>query len=98
MPLELISHYFETVTGEIVKLISFDTSVKEIELLNAITKPLTKKIVQLDKTTLDLIAKNQTKGGETLLKHICTKTIIVELDENGLNTTITNLKKCKLMQ
>ena len=77
LPIELATRYSEEVSNAIVKQISFDSSIKEPELLNAITKPLTSRIVQLDRSVLDLIAKNQTKGNETLIKHICKKTNIV---------------------
>ena len=96
LPLELVTHYFEVVSEKIIKLINFDTSIKEPELLNALTKPLTKKIIQLDKNTLDLIAKNQTKGGETLIKHICMKKSVYEVDELEVNISSTVVEKCKL--
>ena len=89
-----MSRYSETVSGDIVKLINFDTSIKEPELLNAITKPLTNKIIQLDRSVLDLIAKNETKGGETLIKHVCKKTNIITVDSMGANTTTTLIQKC----
>ena len=63
LPLELVSRYSETISGAIVKTIEYDSSVKEPELLTAITKPLTQKIVQLDKVVLELIAQNKTQGG-----------------------------------
>jgi sodium-dependent phosphate cotransporter len=64
LPLELISHYSEIISGAIVRTVEYDSSVKEPELLTAITKPLTQKIVQLDKVVLDLLAQNKTKGGK----------------------------------
>ena len=94
LPLELVSRYTEIVSGEIVKIIKIDPTIKEPELLNAITKPLTNKIIQLDRTTLDAVAKNSTKGGETLIKHICKKTNYNMTDENGLNLTKTIVETC----
>jgi sodium-dependent phosphate cotransporter len=64
LPLELISHYSEIISGAILRTVEYDSSVKEPELLTAITKPLTQKIVQLDKVVLDLLAQNKTKGGK----------------------------------
>ena len=116
LPLELISHYSEIISGAIVRTVEYDISVKEPELLTAITKPLTQKIVQLDKVVLDLLAQNKTKGGkwkmlqlltlntlkviffkgETLLKHVCKKTVIFTIDENGVNSSKTLIEKCNL--
>ena len=88
-----MSRYSEIVSRAIVEQIKIDPSIQEPELLNAITKPLTTKILQLDRNTLDLIAKNETKGGETLIKHICKKTNVFSVE---LNTTTTVIQKCKL--
>jgi sodium-dependent phosphate cotransporter len=95
LPLELVSRFSEVLSGEIVSLIKLDASLKEPEMLNAITKPLTTKIIQLDKSVLDLIAKNQSTGNETLIKHICSKTKINITDEFNVTTTTEVLKKCK---
>ena len=87
LPLELATHYTEIVSGEIIKLINFETSVTEPEFLSAITKPLTNKIIQVDKDVLTQIAKNLTFGNETLIKHFC---------EIKINSTYTIVEKCKL--
>jgi hypothetical protein len=34
--------------------------------------------------------------GETLLKHVCKKTVIFTIDENGVNSSKTLIEKCNL--
>ena len=65
-------------------MINFETSVTEPEFLSAITKPLTNKIIQVDKDVLTQIAKNLTFGNETLIKHFC---------EIKINSTYTIVEK-----
>lgn len=72
LPIEILTKYLEVVSSIIVKaLIAQEISAKEPELLNAITKPLTSKIIQLDKVVLELIAQGNTTGDEKLMKHDC---------------------------
>ena len=70
LPIELATGYTEKLSLEIVKTINFDSSVKEPEFLNAITKPLTQKIIRLDKNVLTLIAtSNDSEIDLPLIKH-----------------------------
>ena len=70
LPIEIATRFLEKLSEIIVQaLISNEISAKEPELLNAITKPLTSKIVQLDKKVLELIAQGNATGDEKLLKH-----------------------------
>ena len=72
LPLEIVTKYLERLSGAIVNaIIAKEITAKEPELLNAITKPLTSKIVQLDKAVLELIALGNSTGDEKLLKHKC---------------------------
>ena len=70
LPIELATGYTEILSQEIVKTINFDSSVKEPEFLNAITKPLTQKIIQLDKNVFTQIAtSNDSDTNLALIKH-----------------------------
>ena len=86
----------EELSKEIVKSINLGSNFTEPELLNAITKPLTNKIIQLDKAVLDRIAQNKTIPGDTLIKHVCKKTTIYYLNESGFNLSYTKIEKCNL--
>lgn len=78
LPLEVVSGYLNVVSDAIVNGAIGDkntTDVKEPELLNTITKPLTKLILQIDKKVLNKVATYT--GNDTfnkpLLKHNCNK-------------------------
>lgn len=88
LPLELATRYLERVSGELVKpLIKNNVTANEVEILNAITKPLTHLVIQIDSNKLDLIAQNLSFGNESLRQLICRKKL-----KNG---TIADVE-CKL--
>lgn len=74
LPVEMAFGYLESITGLLVQPIKHgNPNAKEPEMLNAITKPLTDAIVQIDKSVLDAIATNSTYGNDnvSLLKRKC---------------------------
>ena len=73
LPLEAASGYLYQLTGAIVDSydLKTDKSQKK-DLLKTITKPLTDKIVQIDKKQIELIAKKDITAGQAkLLKQTC---------------------------
>ena len=61
LPVEMATNYLEIVSGLLVNpLKNHNPNAKEPEMLNAITKPLTNAIIQIEKSVLDKIATNQT--------------------------------------
>ncbi len=76
LPIELLFHPLEKISGLLVEPIKTNKpNAKEPELLNAITKPLTDAIIQIDKNVLDKIATNQTSDNISLINRNCSKTI-----------------------
>ena len=76
LPLEVAVGYLEYTSGILVGPLqrsSSNTNTKEPEMLNAITKPLTDIIIQIDKAILDKIATNETSDDVKLIKKICKK-------------------------
>lgn len=73
LPIEILTGYLQYSTKALVGLLvsSSSGSTKELELLTALTKPLTNSIIQLDKSVLEAIAQNTSKPGDTLIKHFC---------------------------
>ena len=94
LPLEIVSGYLLFFSGLIVDAI-FDkngnatSSSGEIEILNAITKPISKLIIQLDKEVLNDIAKNVSTENQTLIKHYCPKKVVAFVNETFSNETYT---------
>ncbi len=81
---EVAFHYLEKVTKLIVDEIfgkddyKGNSTQSDIEILNAITKPFSKLIIQLDKDVLNDIATNKSSPNATLIKHTCSY-----FDSNG---------------
>ncbi|CAF0771665.1 unnamed protein product [Brachionus calyciflorus] len=80
LPVEIITGYLEHSTEGLVKIFisSESSSQKEPELLTALTKPLTRAIIQLDKSVLEAIAQNTSQADDTLIKHFCPKNVTTE--------------------
>jgi len=88
LPIEIGFQLLENVSHFLVgPLYHNNPNVKEPELLNAITKPLTEAIIQIDKSVLEMIASNQA-GFEnaSLIKRICKKEHVHRLIENQTAT------------
>lgn len=96
LPLEIATKYLERVTQVTVQaLLERDITGKEPEMLNAITKPFTNLIIQLDKKALEnLVHSNITDEDFRLLKHNCKKETLLNstYSENMSNNT---KGKCK---
>lgn len=75
LPIEILTGYLQYTTKALVGLFisGSSSSSKELELLTALTKPLTSSIIQLDKQVLESIAQNNSKPTDTLIKHYCPK-------------------------
>ena len=72
-----MSGYLEKFSGVLVGAMignSNSTNINEVELLNVITDPLSKLIIQLDKSVFSDLATNKTNN-KTLIKHMCKKEI-----------------------
>jgi hypothetical protein len=72
LPIEIAFGYLNKVSKLLVdELVQYDIQTEEPELLNAITKPFTSLIIQLDKTVLKNITIGAVDGDVDLRKHIC---------------------------
>jgi hypothetical protein len=90
LPLEMAFGYLEHFSSLLVRPFNVTSSgdSKEPEMLNAITKPLTNAIIQVDKDVLERMVLNLTSEDESLIKRKCTKTIYTYANESsGLNST-----------
>ena len=85
LPLELIFGYLENVSNFFVSNVEKTHDGKEPEMLNAIVKPLTDAIIQIDKAVFDAIASNKNISDNTPLIKRCTK-----IDPEILNLTFMN--------
>jgi len=75
LPIEIAFQLLEKASHFLVgPLYNSNPNVKEPEMLNAITKPLTEAIIQIDKSVLDSIASNKA-GFEnaSLIRRVCKK-------------------------
>ena len=88
LPVELAFRYLERVSHLLVSPIhQTSPGAKEPELLNAITKPLTDAIIQIDKHLLDKIAVSINSSDEiSLIKRIC-EIKISHHSNNDFNST-----------
>lgn len=75
---------------------SSNSSAKEPEMLNAITKPLTNAIVQLDKKVLEAIAQNTAKPNDTLIKHFCPKNVTIMINGSEI-VQLNKENKCSFL-
>jgi sodium-dependent phosphate cotransporter len=82
LPIEIAFHYLEETTKLVVDGIFGpdsnqlnQTAKAEVEILNAITKPFSKLIIQLDKDVLDKIAINNASTNATLIKYKCSSEV-----------------------
>lgn len=93
LPFEILTRFLENTTGLIVKPINHNNpNAKEPEMLNAITKPLTEAIIQIDKHILDSIATNRSFENASLIKRFCKKRLVGQaiLRLNSLNDSALN--------
>ncbi len=77
LPLEIASRYLETVTGFLVAPLSkfSNSEANNIELLNALTKPLTNLIIQLEENeNEDNQTNNEQTTSKSLIKYWCIDT------------------------
>ncbi|XP_060069065.1 sodium-dependent phosphate transport protein 2B-like [Ylistrum balloti] len=85
LPLEIISGYLFRLTGAILDSLPLDKYQEgEKDLLKAITKPFTQKIIEVDSKAIERIAHNE--DVDTLLK-LCCKSETPE----ALNVTFSNV-------
>ena len=73
LPLEAATHYLEAVTNLLVKPLGKYSLNHELVLLDAITKPFTKTLIQLDPAAIDNLGSNKTTEYQPLIKHSCKK-------------------------
>jgi hypothetical protein len=92
LPLEMAFGYLEHFSSLLVRPfnITHSSDSKEPEMLNAITKPLTNAIIQVDKDVLERMVLNLTSEDESLIKRKCTKKILVYSNESS-NENSTDL-------
>ena len=94
LPLEMATNYLEITSKILVKpLQNHNPNAKEPEMLNAITKPLTNSIIQIEKSILDKIATNQSSDSDRLIKQVCKKAKSMVLNET-FNSTNAESNKC----
>lgn len=88
LPVEIAFQYLERVSGYLIEPISSNNpNAKEPEMLNAITKPLTEAIIQIDKNILDTIASsNVSIEAGSLVKRICKK----KFNDDDMDEVLTN--------
>ncbi|XP_071085896.1 sodium-dependent phosphate transport protein 2B-like [Haliotis cracherodii] len=72
LPVEVASGYLYSLSGLMVQNINADPNVENPDLLKAITKPLTGKIVELDNDVIRAIARGDNTT-DTLIKFCCGK-------------------------
>ena len=68
LPLELVSHYLELLTGAIVGQADNNSTISSPDFLKALTTPFVSLIVQLDKENLKKLGISNSTN-LTLLKH-----------------------------
>lgn len=97
LPIEILTGFLQYSTEALVGVFvsSSSGSTKELELLTALTKPLTSSIIQLDKQVLEAIAQNISKPDDTLIKHFCPKNTTVNSTEFYDQFNKCNLIKIK---
>ncbi|XP_071826933.1 sodium-dependent phosphate transport protein 2B-like [Apostichopus japonicus] len=72
LPIEIVSHYLFFLSNWLVKdVFGVQKSDINVSLLDTIVKPLTEKIVQVDKSVIIDIAKNDSQRVGRLLKVLC---------------------------
>jgi hypothetical protein len=93
LPVEITTRYLERVTKLIVEaLLKRDITAKEPEMLNAITKPFTNLIIQLDKNVLEQTANGNTTDDVRLLRH---NFQITNINSTFLSNSTRQYGKCK---
>ncbi|KAB7497399.1 Sodium-dependent phosphate transport protein 2A [Armadillidium nasatum] len=72
LPLEATTGYLNTLTKLVISSFAFEQQDMKVELLSKITKPLTNKIVKIDKSVLEAWSLNDPAyENATLLKQYC---------------------------
>ncbi|XP_044226017.1 sodium-dependent phosphate transport protein 2A-like isoform X2 [Thunnus albacares] len=75
LPLEAVSGLLRYLSQVVVNTLQFSTGEEAPELLKVLTEPLTKKIIQLDRSVIAAIATgDQSVRNKSLVKHWCLTT------------------------
>ncbi|XP_071941608.1 sodium-dependent phosphate transport protein 2B-like [Antedon mediterranea] len=90
LPIEALTGYLYRLTSLIVNKFNIQSNEDaNIELLKVLTKPFTKKIIQIDSKVLNKISTGELSAADTnLLKNWCEKTMVVV--NSTLNGTQSN--------
>ena len=97
LPLEVISGYLRSLTGQIIKVLDLSESKETNQkLLKVVTEPFTKLIIQVDKKVITKIALGKAESGDVSLIKNCKVDIIVENNKSFTNET-TNKVYYKLV-
>ncbi|XP_068670863.1 sodium-dependent phosphate transport protein 2B-like [Montipora foliosa] len=97
LPLEVISGYLRSLTGQIIKGLDLSESKETNQkLLKVVTEPFTKLIIQVDKKVITKIALGKAESGDVSLIKNCKVDIIVENNKSFTNET-TNKVYYKLV-
>ena len=97
LPLEVISGYLRSLTGQIIKVLDLSESKETNQkLLKVVTEPFTKLIIQVDKKVITKIALGKAESGDVSLIKNCKVDIIVENNNSFTNET-TNKVYYKLV-
>eukprot|EP00064_Thunnus_orientalis_P004752 superscaffoldBa00000442_g4764 len=93
LPLEAVSGLLRYLSQVVVNTLQFSTGEEAPELLKVLTEPLTKKIIQLDRSVIAAIATgDQSVRNKSLVKHWCLTTNMMVLD-NETTWRTHNLSK-----
>ncbi|XP_042286987.1 sodium-dependent phosphate transport protein 2A-like isoform X1 [Thunnus maccoyii] len=80
LPLEAVSGLLRYLSQVVVNTLQFSTGEEAPELLKVLTEPLTKKIIQLDRSVIAAIATgDQSVRNKSLVKHWCLTTNMMVL-------------------
>ncbi|XP_052393043.1 sodium-dependent phosphate transport protein 2A-like [Carassius gibelio] len=98
LPLEAITGVMRLTSGAVVESFNLVSGENGPELLKVITEPLTKRIIQLDKTVIVGIATGQeVLRNKSLIKVWCQTRIMIQENFSILsseNSTVQNAEKC----
>ena len=82
LPIELVTHYLETVSLEIVGVTDSNATFTNPNFFHYLTEPLIDLIIQLDKDQLKKIGTNESFGNESLILHFCKNETKSECERN----------------
>ncbi|KAL7672338.1 hypothetical protein ACOME3_007227 [Neoechinorhynchus agilis] len=78
LPLQAGTGFLDKATALMVKNINGTSNTTNPQFLKVITDPLTSKIIQVNKTVVELVAKNISQPDDRLIKTSCKKTVFNE--------------------